>query len=59
MQAKLVTERVVITAVTMPEGVWMSTSDTTSPNTISLTHPLNWLRALMALIVMAYFTECF
>lgn len=46
------TERVVITEVTMPEAVCTSISDSTSPSTISLMVPLNWLRTLMALIVM-------
>jgi tripartite-type tricarboxylate transporter receptor subunit TctC len=42
------TERVVITEVTMPQGVSTSISDTTSPRMISLTLPRNWLRTLMA-----------
>ncbi|CAI8913954.1 hypothetical protein EMIT0P2_40149 [Pseudomonas sp. IT-P2] len=48
------TERVVITDVTMPEAVCTSISDSTSPRTISLIAPLNWLRTLMALIVMIF-----
>ena len=46
------TERVVITEVTMPDAVCTSISDSTSPSTISLMWPLNWLRTLMALMVM-------
>src|SRR5690606_2332914 len=46
------TERVVITEVTMPAAVCTSISDRTSPMTISLIEPLNWLRTLMALMVM-------
>ena len=46
------TERVVITEVTMPDAVCTSISDSTSPSTISLIEPLNWLRTLMALIVL-------
>ena len=42
------TERVVMTEVTMPQGVSTSTSETTSPRMISRTLPLNWLRTLMA-----------
>src|SRR5690242_9088513 len=42
------TERVVITEVTMPDAVCTSISDSTSPRTISLMEPLNWLRTLMA-----------
>ncbi|CAI8749055.1 hypothetical protein EMIT0215P_140037 [Pseudomonas serboccidentalis] len=48
------TERVVITEVTIPEAVCTSISDSTSPRTISLIEPLNWLRTLMALIVMIF-----
>src|SRR5476649_865062 len=47
------TERVVITEVTIPEAVCTSISESTSPVTISLMVPLNWLRTLMALMVMA------
>jgi len=42
------TERVVMTEVTMPQGVSTSISETTSPRMISRTLPLNWLRTLMA-----------
>ena len=42
------TERVVMTEVTMPQGVSTSTYETTSPRMISLTLPLNWLRTLIA-----------
>ena len=45
-------EGVVITEVTMPAAVCTSISDSTSPITISLMAPLNWLRTLMALMVM-------
>src|SRR5690606_7419574 len=48
------TERVVITEVTIPDAVCTSISDSTSPSTISLMVPLNWLRTLMALIVMVF-----
>ena len=35
-----------------PEGVSTSISETTGPSTISLTLPRNWLRTLMAVMVM-------
>ena len=47
------TERVVITDVTTrPPAVWTSTSDTTGPSMISLIVPRNWLRTLMAVMLM-------
>src|SRR5690606_21917624 len=48
------TERVVMTEVTMPQGVSTSTSETTSPLMISRTLPLNWLRTLMAWMDMVF-----
>src|SRR5574343_282431 len=48
LSARSSTERVVMTEVTMPQGVSTSISETTSPRMISLTLPLNWLRTLMA-----------
>src|SRR5690606_10228724 len=48
------TERVVITEVITPDAVCASISDNTSPSTISLMVPLNWLRTLMALMVMVF-----
>src|SRR5450830_79694 len=51
------TERVVITDVTMPDAVCTSISESTSPSTISLMVPLNWLRTLIALIVMSFFLQ--
>src|SRR5206468_2851961 len=47
------TERVVITEVTRrPCGVSTSTSETTGPSMISRTLPRNWLRTLMAVMLM-------
>ena len=47
------TERVVMTEVTIrPEGVSTSISETTGPSMISFTFPLNWLRTLMAEMLM-------
>ena len=47
------TDRVVMTEVTIrPDGVITSTSDTTGPSTISLIVARNWLRTLMAVMVM-------
>src|SRR5262249_21555229 len=47
------TERVVMTDVTSrPCGVSTSTSETTGPSTISRTLPRNWLRTLMAVMLM-------
>src|SRR5690606_23599390 len=51
------TERVVMTEVTMPAAVCTSISDSTSPSMISLMVPLNWLRTLMALMVMVFSSE--
>ncbi|MDT4877445.1 hypothetical protein FQZ97_1129630 [compost metagenome] len=43
-----------MTEVTMPAAVCTSISESTSPSTISLMVPLNWLRTLMALMVMVF-----
>ena len=50
-------DRVVMTEVTIsPEGVSTSISETTGPSMTSLTLPRNWLRTLMAVMLMVGFS---